>query len=98
MAEAAARRDAGAFILDVREPDEWAEYHVPGATLVPLGQLAARVNEVPRDREVIVVCRSGNRSQAGRDILFDAGFTQVTSMAGGLSQWRSLGYATVSGP
>jgi rhodanese-related sulfurtransferase len=45
-----------------------------------------------------VVCRSGNRSQAGRDILLKAGFDQVASMAGGLSAWRSLGYPTVSGP
>jgi rhodanese-related sulfurtransferase len=56
------------------------------------------VNELPRDQEIVVVCRSGNRSQQGRDILLQAGFTQVTSMAGGLSQWRSAGYSTVTGP
>lgn len=93
-----AKREAGAFILDVRQPDEWDEYHIPGATLIPLGELASRMNEVPRDQEVVVVCRSGNRSQQGRDILLQAGFTQVTSMAGGLSQWRAAGYPTVSGP
>lgn len=97
VAQAAAMRDEGAFILDVRQPEEWAEFHVPDSTLIPLGELSARVNEVPRDREVVVVCRSGNRSQQGRDILRQAGFTQVTSMAGGLRDWQAQGYPTVSG-
>ena len=98
VGEAATRYEAGAFILDVREPDEWQAVHIPGATLIPLGQLATRVNEVPRDQAIVVVCRSGNRSQVGRDILLAAGFTQVTSMAGGLTQWQAQGYPTVSGP
>jgi len=98
VAEAAAQRDAGAFILDVREPDEWEAVHIPGATLIPLDQLADRVAEVPADQPIVVVCRSGNRSRAGRDILIDAGFDQVTSMAGGLNEWQTLGLPTVSGP
>jgi rhodanese-related sulfurtransferase len=98
VAEAAAKREAGAFVLDVRTPEEWADFHAPGSTLIPLDQLAARVNEVPRDQEVVVVCRSGNRSQQGRDILLNAGFTQVTSMAGGLNEWRAAGYPVESGP
>lgn len=96
-AEGLARRDQGAFILDVRQPDEWADYHVPGSTLIPLDQLPARLNEVPQDREIVVVCRSGNRSQAGRDILLKAGYPSVTSLKGGLSQWKAAGYPTVSG-
>ncbi|MEP7356007.1 MAG: rhodanese-like domain-containing protein [Anaerolineales bacterium] len=98
VAEAATQRDAGAFILDVREPDEWDEFHVPGSTHIPLAQVAARVAELPRDQTIIVVCRSGNRSQQGRDILRDAGFEQVSSLAGGLKDWVALGYPTVSGP
>lgn len=98
VTEAFAMRDAGAFILDVREPVEWNESHIPGATLIPLGELASRVNEVPKDREVVVVCRSGNRSQQGRDILLSSGFEQVTSMAGGMNQWVDAGFETVSGP
>lgn len=86
------------FLLDVREPEEWNEYHVPNTTLIPLGELASRVNELPRDQEIVVICRSGNRSQEGRDILLQAGFTQVASMAGGLKSWSSMGYPTVSGP
>ena len=97
VAQAAEMRDSGAFILDVREPSEWQENHIPGATLIPLGELASRVNEVPKDQKVVVVCRSGNRSQQGRDILRQAGFEQVTSMAGGINQWMSSGYEWVSG-
>ena len=82
----------GAFVVDVRTVEEWNEYHAPGTTLIPLDQLASRLDEVPRDRQIVVVCRSGNRSQEGRDILLDAGFEQVTSMRGGLNEWRAGGY------
>ncbi len=98
MTEAMNLRNAGAFILDVRQPDEWNEYHVPGSTLIPLGELDARVKELPRDKQIVVVCRSGNRSATGRDILLKAGFPQVTSLAGGLSQWKAAGHPTVTGP
>jgi len=97
VAAAARERDAGAFILDVREPDEWAAGHIPGATLIPLGQLTARAGEVPTDRDVVVVCRSGNRSAQGRDILRAAGLTQVTSMAGGMKAWTAAGNPTTAG-
>jgi rhodanese-related sulfurtransferase len=90
--EAYSKYQAGAFVLDVRTQEEWNEFHAPNTTLIPLDQLASRVNELPRDREIVVVCRSGNRSQQGRDILLGAGFNQVTSMAGGLIDWRAAGY------
>jgi rhodanese-related sulfurtransferase len=98
VADAYAKRESGAFILDVRQPDEWNTVHIPGATLVPLGELESRLNEVPRDQEVVVVCHSGNRSKQGRDILAKAGFEQVTSMKGGMTQWEAAGYPTISGP
>lgn len=94
--QAALLRQSGAFMLDVRQPEEWAEYHMPGSTLIPLDQLASRLDEIPRDQQIVVVCRSGNRSQEGRNILRQAGFTQVTSMAGGLLDWRNQGLPTVS--
>jgi len=97
VSQASQKRDQGAFILDVREPSEWVQFHIPGATLIPLGDLAKRVNEVPKDREVVVVCRSGNRSQQGRDILLNAGFKQVTSMAGGVTQWQAQGLPIATG-
>lgn len=96
-AEAAKLRENGALILDVREPSEWAQGHIPGATLIPLGDLPNRISELPRNQEIVVVCRSGNRSAQGRDLLLNAGFTQVTSMAGGMNQWISEGYSIKTG-
>jgi rhodanese-related sulfurtransferase len=86
--------EEGAFLLDVRTQEEWDEFHAPQATLIPLDQLPARINEVPADRDVVVICRSGNRSQVGRDTLLDAGFTTVTSSAGGMNAWAAAGYPT----
>ncbi len=89
--EASRLVDAGAFLLDVRTQAEWDEAHVPGATLIPLDQLSSRLDEIPTDQQVVVICRSGNRSAEGRDILKRAGFEQVTSVAGGINQWRAAG-------
>ncbi len=91
-------QSAGAFMLDVREPDEWNSGHISGATLIPLGQLPDRLNELPANQKIVVVCRSGNRSAAGRDILLKAGFNQVTSMAGGMNEWAAKNYEIVTGP
>lgn len=87
----------GTFVLDVRTPEEWNEFHAPNTTLIPLDELASRLDELPKDQPIVVVCRSGNRSQSGRDILLQAGFN-ATSMTGGLNEWRSKGYTVVSGP
>jgi rhodanese-related sulfurtransferase len=92
VSEAYSKYQSGAFVLDVRTQEEWDEFHAPNTTLIPLDQLSARLGELPRDREIVVVCRSGNRSQEGRDILLEAGFEQVTSMTGGLNEWRASGY------
>jgi rhodanese-related sulfurtransferase len=98
VADAVAMRDSGAFILDVREQFEWDSFHIPNSTQIPLGQLSQRLNELSTDREIVVVCRTGNRSQEGRDILQVAGWNQVTSMAGGVVDWQAAGYPIVSGP
>lgn len=96
-AEAARLRESGALVLDVREQYEWNEAHIPGATLIPLGELQSRISELPRDKQIVVVCRSGNRSQSGRDVLREAGFSSVTSMSGGLIRWQSAGLPLESG-
>jgi rhodanese-related sulfurtransferase len=98
VSQASEKRDQGAFMLDVREPSEWQDFHMPGATLIPLGELPDRLSEIPTDQEIVVVCNSGNRSRTGRDILLDAGFSNVTSMTGGMQEWRSDGLPVVSGP
>lgn len=95
--EAYQLRQGGAFMLDVRRMDEWEQGHIPGATLITLDELGSRLDEIPADQPVVVVCRSGNRSAQGREILLEAGFTQVTSMDGGMNSWQAMGYETVSG-
>ena len=90
--EAYQKYQDGVFLLDVRTQEEWDEYHAPDTTLIPLDQLEGRLDELPQDEEIVVVCRSGNRSQAGRDILRNNGFERSTSMSGGLNAWRAAGY------
>lgn len=95
--QAAEKREQGAFFLDVREPEEWQQVHIPGSILIPLGELPDRLEEVPEGKEIVVVCRTGRRSAQGRDILLDAGFKEVTSMAGGVAQWQAQGFETAAG-
>ena len=92
VAEAARARAAGtAQLVDVREPDEWAEGRIPGAVHIPLGDLPARAGEVDPTRPVIAVCRSGRRSLAAADALLAAGFAEAASLAGGMIAWREAG-------
>lgn len=97
-AEASALRDQGALFLDVRTAEEWNTAHVQGSTSIPLDQLASRVNELPRDRQIVVVCATGVRARAGQEILARAGFTKVAGMTGGLHEWQAEGYPTIAGP
>lgn len=97
VADAAVLRDDGAVIIDVREPDEWADGHIPGAILIPLGELPSRLGDVPPNRPIVVVCRSGNRSAQGRDILLGAGFPAVTSLDGGMTDWAKAGMPIENG-
>jgi rhodanese-related sulfurtransferase len=90
-------QQSGTFTVDVRTQEEWDEYHAPNTTLIPLDQLPNRLNEIPKDKEILVVCRSGNRSQQGRDILLQAGYN-ATSMTGGLKEWYAKGYPIEGAP
>lgn len=87
----------GTIFVDVRENSEWQEYHIPNTIHIPLGELEKRAKELPKDKNIVVVCRSGNRSMVGRNILLERGFNQVTSMAGGVKEWQSAGYPIVTG-
>lgn len=80
----------GAVLVDVREPAEYRDGHVPGAINIPMGQLTARMDEIDRDRPVHVVCASGNRSAAMTDVLTAAGF-DASNVAGGTSAWIRSG-------
>ncbi len=79
-------------VIDVREPDEFAEGRIPGSTLIPLGELAERTDEVPTDKPVVMVCRSGNRSAEAVRLLQKAGFTNIHNMTGGMIAWTAEGY------
>lgn len=81
-----------ALLLDVREPVEWAEARIPGAIHLPLGELPARLDEIARDRKVILQCRSGNRSRAAAEILLAAGFADVANLEGGIVRWAREGH------
>jgi len=89
VADAAAAMQANPDlqVIDCREPYEWAQAHIPGSTLVPLGELGFRMKEFDQTRPVIVVCMSGSRSLAATGLLTQRGFTDVKSMAGGLVAW-----------
>ena len=87
----------GVYFLDVRTPEEWQEKHLPGAYFIPLEELQYRLAELPADQEIVIVCRSGNRSMQAREFLKKAGFTQVSSVAGGLNAWGQAGYELEAG-
>lgn len=84
------------FLLDVRTQEEWNETHIPDTTLIPLDELESRLSELPRGQEIVVVCRSGNRSKQGAAILAKAGFTAVSGMSGGIKEWSAAGYPVTS--
>ena len=83
------RIDAGEnlFVLDVRNPNEFQICRIPGTTLLPLPELPSRVAEVPKDREVIVHCKSGMRSQKAIDFLKSQGYTKLVNLTGGILAW-----------
>jgi rhodanese-related sulfurtransferase len=80
----------GAWLLDVREDDEWRAGHVPDARHIPLGQLGARADEVPRNETVYVICRSGARSARAALALVGAGWDAV-NVGGGMQDWAAAG-------
>jgi rhodanese-related sulfurtransferase len=85
-------REEGVFVLDVRTPEEWNQNHIPGATLIPLDELPARISELPNDQEILIYCRSGNRSLQALQILQAAGYTEIFSLQGGINDWINAGY------
>lgn len=93
--ELARRHAAGAYVLDVRNPDEYVDGHVPGAVLLPLPELGERWEEVP-EGEVLVICRSGARSATAVKALNGAGRTTV-NVAGGTMAWIDAGHPVVTG-
>jgi len=85
-------------VLDVREPFEWDEGHVPGAVNIPMRQVAARVAELPRDRPIALVCRGGPRSSTVGSLLLTEGFTGLLNVWGGMTGWLQAGLPVARDP
>jgi rhodanese-related sulfurtransferase len=96
VAELAERLAANAVVVDVRQPDEYLGGHVPGAVLIPLNDVPERFGELPTDREVLVVCRSGGRSYVASEFLVANG-VQAVNVAGGTLAWIESGREVVEG-
>ena len=87
--------ESGAFLLDVREEDEWEAGHAPAAVHLPMGLLSDRIAEIPTDRTIVCVCRMGGRSGAVATALEEAGF-DVHNLDGGMTAWEIAGLPVVT--
>ncbi|KMK76304.1 sulfurtransferase TusA family protein [Alkalihalobacillus pseudalcaliphilus] len=81
-------KDHNTLVIDVREKAEYAFTHVPGALSIPLGELEDRMHEVEKDKDIYVICRTGNRSDIACQKLTHAGFEQVINVIPGMNQWK----------
>jgi rhodanese-related sulfurtransferase len=88
--------DESAFLLDVRESDEWNAGHAPQAHHMPMMEVPARLAEIPQDGEVVVVCRSGGRSAQVVSFLMGNGWDNVRNLDGGMGEWAAEGRDVVS--
>jgi len=95
QAFASARAD-GAVTIDVREPGEYLAGHVPGVRLLPMSEVGTRLDELPRNAPLYVICANGNRSLAIADMLLREGF-DARSVRGGTSAWEAAGYPVIRG-
>jgi rhodanese-related sulfurtransferase len=84
------------YLLDVREPEEWAAGHAPDAHHMPMMEVPVRMAEVPTDTEVVVVCRSGGRSGQVVSYLMGNGWDNVRNLDGGMQSWAATGREVIS--
>ena len=94
-AESRRRVEAGALLLDVRNPTEWQAGHADGAAWIPMTELADRQEELPTDREIVVICKTGSRSAQVAQALVAAGYEAV-NVAGGSEAWQEAGFPIVT--
>ena len=94
--DAQQRQKDGALLVDVREPHEWRSGHAPNAKHIPLGQLSQHLPTLPREREILFICRSGNRSGQATALARNAGLS-ATNVSGGMIAWTAAGLPVQSG-
>lgn len=87
--------DQGALIVDVRTPEEFAQGHVPGAVNLPLQEIAAWADKLPKDKPVYLYCRSGNRSRQAAEYLKKKGYTNLYNLEGGVLAIERAGFPLV---
>jgi rhodanese-related sulfurtransferase len=87
-----------ALLVDVREPGEFEALRAPQAALIPLSSFMAHIDELPRDRQLLMICRSGVRSLRAGMVLAQHGFSSVANVEGGMIAWHQAGLPTRSGP
>ena len=87
-----------ALLLDVRELDEFRRVRVPDSLFVPMSQLAVRLQDIPRDRPLLVICQSGSRSTGVTGYLLQQGWEDVGNVAGGIDGWQRMGLPVRTGP
>lgn len=93
-AKARQAQDQGAMLIDVRESHEYRSGHAPGAKHISVQVIERRLGEIPKEREIIVVCQSGMRSQKAADILSRNGY-KVLNVSGGMIGWQRAGQKVV---
>ena len=86
----------GAYLIDVREDDEWLAGHAPDAVHLPMMQLPNRLGEIPGEGDVLIICRSGHRSAEVTGYLLSHGYGQVRNVADGMLGWAAAGRPVVS--
>jgi len=79
------------LLVDVRQPDEYKRGHIDGAKLIPLGELGRRIKELPKNKEIVVMCATGNRSRTATKMLVREGYHAV-NMKGGMMSWTRSGF------
>ena len=89
--DASAQAEDDALIVDVREPDEFAQVRVAGSVLLPLSEFVARCNELPADRPLLMLCKSGARSASATQYLLRQGYPRVANVTGGIVAWYQAG-------
>ena len=87
-----------AVLLDIRERDEFVSVRIEGSLFIPMSQLGLRLQDIPRDRPILVICASGSRSADGTGFLLSRGWEDVGSVAGGISGWERMGLPVNRGP